>query len=148
MRITPDCLIVVADGQNANFLQNRDSGDGLRLGSVYEMTLANEASRALGTDRPGHMQLGASTRKGSYEQADLHQENERRFLKQVAAKAQELFRSGAYRRVALLAEPRALGILRQEIGPVLAGACLLEMARDYTKTALPDLEKVLAAHEG
>lgn len=146
MRITPDCLIVVADGQNANFLQNQDAGATLRLGSVYAMTLHNEASRALGTDRPGHMQLGASTRKGSYEQADLHQENERRFLKQVAAKAQELFKGGAYKGVVLLAEPRALGILRQEIGPKLQGVSVLEIARDYTKTALPELERILGAH--
>lgn len=148
MRINPDCLIVVADGQNANFLQNRNPGASLRLGSVYAMTLANETSRELGTDRPGRMQQGASTRKGSYEQVNLHQDNERRFLKQVAAKAQELFRNGAYRRVALLAEPRALGILRQEVGPELTGACALEMAKDYTRTPLADLEKVLAAHEG
>jgi len=148
MHIHPDCLIIVADGQNAAFLKNLDKGARVRLSSLHAMTLANEASHNLGTDRPGHTQLGSSTRKAAYEQTDLHQVNEHRFLEQVAAKAQTLFQSGACNSIALIAEPQALGILRQVIGAALKGATVLEIAKDYTKTALPELEKILAAHQG
>jgi len=148
MHIKPDCLIIVADGQNASFLQNQDMGAHVKLSSLYAMTLANEASHNLGTDRPGHTQLGSSTRKASYEQADLHQVNEHRFLEQVAAKAQQLYKAHACNSLALIAEPRALGVLRQEIGAKLAGVTSLEIAKDYTKTAPADLEKILAAHQG
>lgn len=147
MRIHPDCLIIVADGQNAAFLQNQDTGVSIKLGSLHTMTLVNEPSHSLGTDRPGHTQLGASTRKAAYEQTDLHQVNEHRFLEQVAAKAQELFRARDCSSIALIAEPRALGILRQEVGTKLKDVTALEIARDYTKTALPELEKILAAHQ-
>lgn len=147
MRINPDCLIIVADGQNATFLQNQDAGARVKLGSLHTMTLANEASHNLGTDRPGHAHVGIGARKTSYEQADLHQVNEHRFLEQVAAKAQELFKSGAFKSLALIAEPRALGILRQQVGPELQGVSTLEIAKDYTKTALADLETVLARHQ-
>lgn len=146
MHIKPDCLIIVADGQNASFLQNQDMGAQVKLNSLHTMTLANEASHNLGTDRPGHTQLGSSTRKASYEQTDLHQVNEHRFLEQVAAKAQQLFTANACKSMALIAEPRALGILRQEVSATLKGVTSLEIARDYTKTALADLEKILAAH--
>lgn len=148
MRIKPDCLIIVADGQNATFLQNQDMGADVKLSSLHTMRLANEASHNLGTDRPGHTQLGSSTRKASFEQTDLHQVNEHRFLEQVVAKAQELFTANACKSIALVAEPRALGILRQEIGAKLKGVTALEIAKDYTKTAVPDLEKILAAHQG
>jgi len=148
MHVKPDCLIIVADGQNAAFLQNHDMGAHVKLGSLHTMTLSNEASHNLGTERPGHTQLGASTRKAAYEQTDLHQVNEHRFLEQVAAKAQELFKTRACTSIALIAEPRALGILRQEIGATLKGVTALEIAKDYTKTALPELEKILAAHQG
>ena len=146
MRIKPDCLIIVADGQNASFLQNQDMGAQVKLSCLHTMTLANEASHNLATDRPGHTQLGSSTRKASYEQTDLHQVNEHRFLEQVSAKAQELFTANACKSVALIAEPRALGVLRQEISAKLKGVTSLEIAKDYTKTALADLEKILVAH--
>ena len=148
MRLNIDCLTIVADGKAANFLQNQDAGGTqVRLQTLHTMALDNEASSHLGSDRPGHMQLGASTRKGSYEQTDLHQQNEERFLQQVAVKAQALFKARGCHNVSLVAEPRALGVLRKALAPELRAASVLELAKDYTKSATGDLAKILAAHQ-
>lgn len=83
MRLNTDCLIIVADGKAANFLQNQDAG---------------------GTQARG------------------------------------------CRNVALVAEPRALGVLRKALPPELRDASVLELAKDHTKTATGDLAKILAIH--
>ncbi len=76
---------------------------------------------------------------------NLHQARQNRFLEQAAVNAQALFRSGAFKNVALIAEAKALGIVRQEMGGVIQAATFVEIADEHTGTPVTDLELILAA---
>jgi protein required for attachment to host cells len=141
MRISHKTLVLVADGQNATFFKNSASGETITLETVHSMGLVNEADRDISADRPGHAHVGMSERRTSYEHDDKHQANETAFLAGVAGMAQQL--SGDYDSLVLIAEPRALGVLRDVMAPAVMSKVTVQMDKDYTKTPVPELEALL-----
>lgn len=143
MKISSDTLVVMADGQKAVFLRNESQDPQMKLERLCVMTLAAEPSRKLGRDRPGHAQIRSESLKTSYRQPDYHQLLENRFLGSVANGIQQFFKIGDFNDIVLIAEPRALGVLRQKIDENLRPSIRAEISRDYLKTNLPDLEHYL-----
>lgn len=141
MRIGSKTLLLVADGQNATFFRNTATGETIALDPVHTMGLYNEADRDLSADRPGHAHVGMTERRTSYEQADKHQANETEFLKGVAAMADELMAGRG--ELVLVAEPRALGVLRDVLSNEVMSKVSTQIDKDYTKTAMPELEALL-----
>lgn len=141
MRINNRTLVLVADGQSATFFQNTGSGEVIKLDPVHTMGLFNEADRDLSADRPGHASVGMSDRRTSYEHHDRHEANETAFLKGVAGIADQLMAD--HDNLVLIAAPRALGVLREALSSSVMDKVSTQMDKDYTKTALPELEALL-----
>jgi len=146
MFIGQDWLVIVANRQNAAFLQNQAAGSSVKLGSLHVMTLDDEASHQLGADAPEDLPVGIEAPKTYYEQTSLEQAKENRFLVQAAVNALQLFRIHEFKSVALIAESGVIGILRQEMGGIIQAAIGVEIADDHTRTAVADLEIILAAY--
>ena len=146
MHITPDWLVIVADLEKATFMQNQAAGTELKLCKLHTMTLDDEASYQLDVDNPLEPPVDIGERKTYYEQSNLQQAQQNRFLEQVAANAKVLFRIHAFKSVALIAEDKALGILRQEMGAIIQSATFVEIAGEHTGTSVADLESILAAY--
>lgn len=141
MRIGQNSLLLVADGQNATFFKNTATGETISLEPVHSMGLFNEADRDISDDRPGHTQVGMTERRTSYEHRDKHQANETEFLKGVATMSETLMAD--YDELVLVAEPQALGVLRQVMSAAAMAKVTTQIHKDYTKTALPELEALL-----
>jgi Protein required for attachment to host cells len=108
MDVTGTTWIVAADGVQARVFEER-----VRAGEVRERTdlrlVADDG------DHPGaHRHVSAAHGEPGREAAD---EAERRFLRRVAEALERAAQAGAYERLAILAPPRALGMLRGELGP-------------------------------
>lgn len=146
MHISPDWLVIVADLEKAVFLQNQGAGTEVKLGQLHVMTLDDEASHQLDAANPLEPPADIGERKTYYEQTNLHQARQNRFLEQVAVNAQALFRTHAFKNVALIAEAKALGILRQEMGGVIQAATFVEIVGEHTGKPVTDLESILAAY--
>ena len=146
MHITPDWLVIVADLQKATFLQNQAAGAEVKLNNLHVMTLDDEASHQLDAANPIEPPADIGERKTYYEQTNLLQAKQNRFLEQVAVNAQELFRIYSFKSVALIAEAKALGILRQEMGGIIQAATFVEIAGDHTGTQVAEIESILAAY--
>lgn len=146
MHIGMDWLVIVANRRKAAFMQNLAAGSAMKLNNLHVMTIDDEASHQLNIDAPVEPPVGIETRKTFYEQTNLEQAKENRFLEKAAINAQELFKIHALKNVALIAEPKALGILRQEMGGVIQAATTVEIADDLTQTPLIDLEAILTAY--
>lgn len=143
MRIDSKTLVLVADGQAATFFRNRGSGDTIELEPLHGMGLHNEANRDLANDRPGHAQVGMSERRTSYEQNDLHQANETAFLKGMLELAPSVMSDNGLSAVILIAEPKALGVIRAHADDAFLSKVSMQIDKDYTKTAIPALEAIL-----
>lgn len=143
MRINADTLMVMADGQKAIFLKNTASKGGIKLERLCIMSLNTEPSRKLGRDRPGHSQIGSDSRRTSFEQPDYHQIVEDRFLGSVAKGITQFLKIGDFKDIMLIAEPRAIGILRSQMDEATKEFVRSEITKDYLKTKIPDLETYL-----
>lgn len=147
MRIAQHTLVLIADGQRATFLRNSSKENAIRLEMLHSMAFFNEANRDLNTDRPGRTQVGMTERGTSYEQTDVHQANEVSFLMGVIAIIDSIMNEYSLTNIVLIAEPRALGVLRQKMAPAAISKVVLQLDKDYTKTPLPVLEAILTKHE-
>lgn len=143
MRINADTLMVMADGQKAIFLKNTAADGDIRLQQLCIMSLKTEPSRKLGRDRPGHSQIRSDSHRTSYVQPDYHQIVEDRFLGSVAKGITQFLKLGDFHDIMLVAEPRAIGVLRRQMDEATKEFIRAEITKDYLKTKIPDLENYL-----
>jgi len=135
--------VVVCDGRKALILEN--IGDwkfpNLHTREVKEHEVPS--TREQGTDAPGRVQASVGTATSSVEQTDWHRESERVFLEQLAGRLDVAVASGRPTRLIVIAPPRALGTLRQAFSPAVRGAIETEIAHDYVKLPVSEIEKRL-----
>jgi protein required for attachment to host cells len=146
MRIDQQTLVLIADGQRATFLRNCAKAETISLEILHSMAFFNQANRDLNPDRPGHTKVGMTERGTSYEQTDVHQANEVSFLGGVIAALDGVMNEHSLSKIALIAEPRALGVLREHMPDALMTKVVCDLDKDYTKTPLPELEAILRQH--
>ncbi|ATN33689.1 hypothetical protein ACO34A_07690 [Rhizobium sp. ACO-34A] len=137
--------VVVCDGAKALFLQNAGDSRALNLKVMETLTQPDQPSREQGTARPGRVYQSVGGARSSMEETDLHEQAEAGFLKEVAEKLGRMARSGEIENAVLVAPPKALGILREQLGEEAAGVIRGEVAKDFVKMPVPDIEKHLAA---
>lgn len=147
MRIDQKTLVLIADGQRATFLRNTAKGEKISFQTLHSMAFFNEANRDLSTDRPGHAKVGMSERGTSYEQNDIHQANEVSFLGGVIGGIETIMTDNELSKIVLIAEPRALGVVRQAMPPALMSKVMTQIDKDYTKNPMPELEALIAKYE-
>ena len=147
MRINQKTLVLVADGQRATFLRNEAQGETISLEILHSMAFFNEANRDMQDDRSGYTKVGMSERGTSYEQNDRHQANEASFLQGVIGGIEAVMAEHDLNQILLIAEPRALGILREHMPSALMDKVTLQLDKDYTKNPLPELERILRQRE-
>jgi len=135
--------IVVCDGRKALILEN--IGDrkfpNLHTREVKEHEV--QSTHEQGTDAPGRVHPSVGTATSSVEQTDWHRESERAFLEQLADHLDAAVASGRPTRLVVIAPPRALGTLRQAFSPAVRGAIETEIAHDYVKLPVSEIEKRL-----
>jgi|GEM_PF-993190 protein required for attachment to host cells len=147
MRVNQKTLVLLADGQRATFLSNEAQGETISLKILHSMAFFNEANRDIQDDRPGHTKVGMSERGTSYEQNDKHQANELSFLQGVVGAIDSVMTEHELSQILLIAEPRALGVLRQHMPSALMDKVVTQLDKDYTKNPLPELEAILRQRE-
>jgi protein required for attachment to host cells len=135
--------IVVCDGRKALILEN--AGDrkfpNLHTREVkeHEVPMTHEQ----GTDVPGRLFASVGPARSATEQTDWHLQGERDFLRTLADELDVAVTAGRTRHVTIVAPPRALGILRQAYSAALRAAVRTELAHDYVKLPVGEIEKRL-----
>ena len=138
--------VLIADGRKALILRNTGSP----MAPKFETIQAIESSETretheIGTDRPGRVHESSTTRRSAMEQTDFHTQAEQRFAGLVAEAVQVQHGQGAFATLVLVAAPRTLAVLRDELSKAVQAAVVGELAKDLTNHPLPEIEKLLAA---
>lgn len=137
--------VVVADGARALILEN--VGDklypDLRTKEVYKQD--GPKSSDLGTDKPGRAFNSVGNRRSAMEQTDWHDQEEQRFLVRLAERLDKALLAGETQSLVLVAPPRALGVLRQQMSPRVREALRAEIEKDYVKMPVDEIAKHIAA---
>ncbi|MDH5533954.1 MAG: host attachment protein [Betaproteobacteria bacterium] len=143
-RMTNIC-VVVADGSRARvFLLRSGAGPRVKNELVEQQGLTNSGNEAPQAESR-HSNRDAGPRHPYGAQRERHHlELERRFAAEIVKRATAQVSGWRDGILVLVAEPRLLGLLRENLRAALAsGIRLKELARDYTGFSAADLQQQL-----
>ena len=144
VRIRNGDWVVVCDGAEALIFENAGDPDLLNLVTRETTVAENPSTTEQGTERPGRVHQRFGPKRSAVEQTDWHDEAERAFLKELAARLDRAVADAETKAIVLVAAPRALGMLRAELSPRVDKAVKHEIAKDYTGMPVDQIEKHLA----
>ncbi|MBF9231953.1 host attachment protein [Microvirga alba] len=134
-------LVVVADGRKALFLD--DTGTALRPQLHLTQSLQasdNPPTHDQGTDKPGRSYQSVGTMRSAMEQTDWHELAEQQFAREIAAAIDALHHQDPLHGLILVASPRTLSYLRQEIPEPLKKLVRSEIDKDLTHCTVKEIE--------
>ena len=136
--------VVVCDGAKALIFENTGplNSPKLRIRETYEQK--DPATHDLGTDAPGRSFSPAGHGRSAVSQTDWHDQAERSFLESLAQRLDAAVTAGRTKSIALVASPRALGMLRAVYNKSLREAVKSELHKDLVKLPVHEIEKHFA----
>lgn len=137
--------VVVCDGAKALIFENIGDTDipNFKTREVHEQDTAKTHER--GTGAPGRVHESVGAARSAVEQTDWHDLAEREFLTQLAKRLDKAVETKEAKSIIVVAPPRALGMLREAYPGQLKSAIREEVAKDYVKMPVDQIEKHLTA---
>ena len=135
--------VLVCDARKSLLLQNMGDHIYPKLELRHAMEHQVNRSSALGADAPGRTISSADGRRASVDQGDPHLDEERNFLHGVVQDLTHRVERRELENLIIVAPPRALGLLRDLMGEQLKKNVSAEIAHDYVKLPLYEIEKRL-----
>src|SRR5690606_23382694 len=139
--------VLVADGARARIVRDlgMDTGAEDRLDDlVYEID--HKQLREIMADKPGRGFASEGARRSAMEyRSDPVQEQEVEFAGMLLDELERRHAADEFGRLAIVAEPRMLGTLRQKLPAALRQAVVKEVPKDLTKLPVKELREALAA---
>ena len=143
LKLKSDEWVVVCDGAKALMLTNVGDTKFPNLKMLSVRTQDDAPTRELGTERPGRVHESKGHAHSAHEQTNWHDQAEEHFLQHVASDLADHIGQGKIRDLTIVAPPRALGMLRAHYTPALRQVLRHEIAHDYVKLPVHEIEKLL-----
>jgi len=142
-RLTNGTWVLIADGEKALFLENIGDDDYPVLDVVREEEQDNPPAREQGTSRPGRFHDGPNVQRSAVQDTDWHKLEKERFAGHVADILYKLLHKGRFERIVLVAAPRTLGELRDELHQEVLHKVVGEVAKTLTNHPIDEIEKIV-----
>jgi len=142
MQVPHNAFVLVADGRKALFFRNEGDADFLNLQVEHAAEQINPADRDQKTDAAG---AASSTRMGTMEEVDFHQQEEDRFAAATADMLKRRALANEFESLIIVAPPKTLGELRRHYHKEVSNRLTGELAKDLTGHPVPEIEKALSA---
>ncbi len=148
LKVASGAWVVVCDGRKALILENHgdEAYPDLRLRNVYEHEDA--PTRALGVDAPTSVANSVGSARSTVAVTDWHDQAEQQFLTTLAGRLDAAVQGGMVTSLAVVAPPRALGMLRAAYSNGLRGAIAAELDKDLTNIPVDQIERQLVGIPG
>jgi protein required for attachment to host cells len=135
--------LAVCDGQKALLLENEGDRTYPKLETRHKSEQKNPLSHEQGSSPSGRA-FSSSGRRAAVEENDLHLQQADAFIKQFATLINLDVAAGRIGELALIAPARALGQLRSHLSESAGKILVGELARDYVKLPLYEIERMLS----
>jgi len=136
--------IVVAESSRAKVFTGKGRQAGLELLETFEHPEARQHERDLASDRPGRAFDSAGQGRHAMEQDIGPKEQETiRFAKQIAGYLEAARVKGGFNRLILVAAPRFLGELRQQLSANTTALVTDEIGKNLVQQEPEDIRKHL-----
>jgi protein required for attachment to host cells len=144
LKIPHNAFVFVGDGRKALFLRNEgdEKYPNLKTENVFEDV--NPSTHEQGTERPGRVSKAQhSGQRSAVEPVDWHDIEEHRFVKQVAAKMEQVVRQKRAPALVVVAPPKTLADLRAAFHSDVQALVIAEINKDLTKHPVGEIERHL-----
>ena len=145
MKIATGTWILVGDGRKAMFLRNDGLAEAPNLNCIASREQNNPATHDQGTDAPGRAFAGRGPVRSAMETTDRHELEERRFAAGLAAELNVAAQQDRYEHLIVVAPPRILAELRQDLNKEAKARLQAEIDKDLTRHTIADIETILLA---
>jgi protein required for attachment to host cells len=142
IRIPPDALVLVGDGEKAMFLRNRGDEDYPNLVVERLFEHDNPPTREQGSDQPGRMN-DALRHKSAVENTDWHRLEKERFAKELADRLYKYAHAGRFQHLVVVAPPQVLGNLRNDFHAEVKKRIVAEVHKTLTQHPVYEIERLL-----
>jgi protein required for attachment to host cells len=143
LKIDSGGWVVVCDGAKALVLENAGSRMHPNLTTRQVFEQPDLSDRELSADKPGRAISSVGYMRSAVEQVDRHEQEEQRFLKNVAAHLDRAVLAGDTPSLIVVAPPRAIGILRRAFTSHVRQAIRAEVEKDFVKLPVKEIERNL-----
>lgn len=140
--------VVVCDGRKALILANAGDAVYPNLQTKETHEQVNPRTSEQGSDRPGRVHESAAPGRSAVTQTDIHDQRERDFLLMLAKRLGEAVSGRETKSFIVVAPPRALGMQRDAYSPAALKAVRMEIAKDYVKMPIYEIEERLLTEFG
>jgi protein required for attachment to host cells len=142
-RLNHNARVLVTDGGRATVFRNAGQVGHPDLQPFKVYGHHNPPNREQATDRPTRVNESTGTRSSSAEQTDYHQQAEDRFVAGIARDMETDLKAGEFAELIVVAPPVALGVYRKAASQRLKDATLMEINKDLTKHAAPEVAAIV-----
>ena len=143
MALPHNALVLVADGRKILFFRNHGDENQIDLRTEAHDERADRKDSDIKTDSPGSTHQSAGYGRSTYEETDFHQQEEDRWIKDAADDLKARALRNDFDALAIIAPPRALGVLRKELHKEVERRVVLTLNKEMSDRPIPDIEELL-----
>ncbi|KIN60592.1 Protein required for attachment to host cells-like protein [Sulfitobacter noctilucae] len=143
--LTNGTWVLIADGEKALFLQNVTDGEDPYLDVFREEEQENPPNREQAANRRGRFNDGPSVHRSAVDDTDWHQLSKERFAAELAEILYKKAHQGAFEKLVIVAPPKTLGELRNEMHQEVSTKVIGEVPKTLTNHPVDEIEKIVAA---
>ncbi len=146
MPLPHNALVLVADGRKMLFFRNHgDEGQIDLRTEAHEARKYQRKDREIKTDAPGSVQQSFGSGRSTYEEPDFQQQEEDRWVKDAAEELNERALRNDFDALAIVAPPKALGVLRKSLHKEVEKRLLCTVNKEMSARPVPDIEMLLTS---
>ena len=146
MPLPHTALVLVADGRKMLFFRNHGDENQIDLRTEAHDEREDRKDREIKTDAPGTVQQSAGYGRSTYEETDFQQQEEDRWIKDAAEELKTRALRNDFDALAIVAPPKALGILRKELHKEVERRIICTVNKEMSGRPIPDIEALLNGH--
>ena len=148
MALPNNALVLVVDGRKMLFFRNRGDENQIDLRTEAHDEREDAYDREMKTDAPGNaatgMKGGGDAHRPAYSETDFHQQEEDKWVKDAAEQLRMRALRNDFDALAIVAPPKALGVLRKELHKEVEKRVVLTVNKEMSGRPIPDIEALFA----
>ena len=143
MPLPHNALVLVADGRKMLFFRNHGDEDQIDLRTEAHDARNDRKDSEIKTDAPGGIHQSAGYGRSTYEEADFHQQEEDRWIKDAADELKKRALRNDFDALAIVAPPKALGVLKKCLHKEVQKRVACTINKEMSGRPVPDIETLI-----
>ncbi len=144
MPLPHQALVFVTDGRKMLFLRNQGDENQIDLRTEEHDRREDRKDREIKTDAAGSQGHLWGDARPALDETDFHQQEEDRWVKEAADKLRTRALNNDFEALAIIAPPKALGVLRKELHKEVERRVVATFNKEMTDRPIPDIEDLLS----